>query len=33
MTDPALAGRLATLEIPTLVLWGDSDKIVDADYG
>jgi pimeloyl-ACP methyl ester carboxylesterase len=33
MTDPALAGRLATLEIPVLVLWGDSDGIVDADYG
>ena len=33
MTDPALAGRLGTLEIPTLVLWGDSDGIVDADYG
>jgi pimeloyl-ACP methyl ester carboxylesterase len=33
MTDPTLAGRLATLEIPTLVLWGDSDGIVDADYG
>jgi pimeloyl-ACP methyl ester carboxylesterase len=28
MTDPTLAGRLATL-----VLWGDSDGIVDADYG
>jgi pimeloyl-ACP methyl ester carboxylesterase len=33
MTDPALARRLATLEIPTLVLWGDSDGIVDAGYG
>jgi pimeloyl-ACP methyl ester carboxylesterase len=33
MTDPTLAGRLATLEIPALVLWGDSDGIVDADYG
>jgi pimeloyl-ACP methyl ester carboxylesterase len=33
MTDPALAGRLANLEIPTLVLWGESDQIVDADYG
>ena len=33
MTDPALAGRLATLEIPALVLWGESDQIVDADYG
>jgi pimeloyl-ACP methyl ester carboxylesterase len=33
MTDPALAGRLATLEIPTLVLWGDSDQIADPGYG
>src|ERR1700727_182937 len=33
MTDPALAGRLGTLEIPTLVLWGDSDGIGDVDYG
>jgi pimeloyl-ACP methyl ester carboxylesterase len=33
MTDPALAGRLGTLEIPTLVLWGDSDGIVDIEYG
>jgi pimeloyl-ACP methyl ester carboxylesterase len=33
MADPALAGRLATLEVPALVLWGDSDRIVDADYG
>ena len=33
MSDPALAGRLATLEIPALVLWGDSDRIADPDYG
>jgi pimeloyl-ACP methyl ester carboxylesterase len=33
MTDPTLAGRLGTLEIPALVLWGDSDGIVDAGYG
>ena len=33
MTDPALAARLGTLEVPTLVLWGESDGIVDADYG
>jgi pimeloyl-ACP methyl ester carboxylesterase len=33
MTDPTLAGRLATLEIPTLVLWGESDQIVDVHYG
>jgi pimeloyl-ACP methyl ester carboxylesterase len=33
MTDPGLAARLATLELPTVVLWGDSDRIVDPDYG
>ncbi|MEY9912040.1 pimeloyl-ACP methyl ester carboxylesterase [Catenulispora sp. MAP12-49] len=33
MTDPALVGRLGTLEIPTLVLLGDSDGMVDVDYG
>jgi pimeloyl-ACP methyl ester carboxylesterase len=33
MSDPALAARLATLEIPALVLWGESDRIVDVDYG
>ena len=33
MSDPALADRLGKLEIPTLVLWGDSDGIVDLDYG
>ena len=33
MSDPTLAGRLADLEIPTLVLWGDSDRIADPDYG
>jgi pimeloyl-ACP methyl ester carboxylesterase len=33
MSDPTLAGRLAHLQLPTLVLWGDSDQIVDPDYG
>jgi pimeloyl-ACP methyl ester carboxylesterase len=33
MTDVSLAERLATLDLPTLVLWGDSDQIVDPDYG
>jgi pimeloyl-ACP methyl ester carboxylesterase len=33
MSDPGLTERLATLELPTLVLWGDSDRIVDPDYG
>jgi pimeloyl-ACP methyl ester carboxylesterase len=33
MTDPALAGRLGSLEIPALVLWGESDRIVEPGYG
>ena len=33
MADHTLAGRLGSLEIPTLVLWGESDGIVDVDYG
>ncbi|MEY9844588.1 alpha/beta fold hydrolase [Streptacidiphilus sp. MAP5-3] len=33
MSDPTLAARLGTLEIPTLVLWGESDRIADTDYG
>ena len=33
MSDATLAGRLARLELPTLVLWGDSDQIADPGYG
>ena len=33
MNDPTLAVRLAHLALPTLVLWGDSDQIVDPGYG
>ena len=33
MADPTLLGRLDGIAIPTLVLWGDSDQIVDAAYG
>jgi pimeloyl-ACP methyl ester carboxylesterase len=33
MTDPTLLGRLADIDIPTLVLWGEADRIVDVDYG
>jgi pimeloyl-ACP methyl ester carboxylesterase len=32
-TDPTLAGRLGAMAVPTLVLWGASDGIVDPDYG
>ena len=33
MTDATLAKRLGDLVIPTLVLWGRSDGIVDVEYG
>jgi pimeloyl-ACP methyl ester carboxylesterase len=33
MTDPGLAARLAGISVPTLVVWGESDRIVDPDYG
>ncbi|GAB3562834.1 hypothetical protein GCM10027445_04200 [Amycolatopsis endophytica] len=33
MTDPTLAGRLATVDLPVRVLWGESDRIVGPGYG
>ena len=33
MSDPSLIERLSTMETPSLVLWGDSDRIVDPEYG
>ena len=33
MVDPGLAARLSSVTVPALVLWGDSDRIVDPDYG
>ena len=33
MQDPQLRGRLAEVAIPTLVIWGDSDRIASAVYG
>ncbi len=33
MTDPTLAGRLASVAVPALVLWGDSDQIAGPGYG
>jgi pimeloyl-ACP methyl ester carboxylesterase len=30
--DPTLAGRLSKVRIPTLVVWGESDRIVDMEY-
>jgi pimeloyl-ACP methyl ester carboxylesterase len=33
MRDGGLAERLAGVTTPTLVVWGDSDRIADVDYG
>jgi len=33
MTDSSLSGRLAGSTVPTLVVWGESDRIVDPEYG
>jgi len=33
MHDPGLRDRLGQVEIPVLVLWGDSDRIVTPGYG
>jgi pimeloyl-ACP methyl ester carboxylesterase/quercetin dioxygenase-like cupin family protein len=33
MTDPTLSARLAEVSVPVLVLWGESDRIVDPGYG
>jgi pimeloyl-ACP methyl ester carboxylesterase len=33
MGDPTLRERLANVAVPTLVVWGDSDQIVDPEYG
>jgi pimeloyl-ACP methyl ester carboxylesterase len=33
MHDPALRERLAKIAIPSMVIWGESDRIVDVEYG
>lgn len=33
MTDPTLLTRLAAVTVPTLVVWGEADRIVDLDHG
>ncbi len=33
MYDPTLLTRLGQIQLPTLVLWGDSDRIVTPAYG
>ncbi|MDA4136807.1 MAG: alpha/beta hydrolase [Thaumarchaeota archaeon] len=33
MHDPTLRARLSAVDVPVLLLWGASDKVVDVDYG
>jgi len=33
MNDPSLSRRLQGVTKPTLILWGDADRIANADYG
>lgn len=33
MFDPSLLGRLETIAVPTLVVWGEADRIVTPEYG
>src|SRR6266540_3011939 len=33
MVDPGLRKRLTGITLPTLVVWGECDRIVDSDYG
>lgn len=33
MSDPTLAGRLAGIDIPVQVIWGESDRIAGPEYG
>jgi pimeloyl-ACP methyl ester carboxylesterase len=33
MADPSLRERLEAVRMPVLVLWGESDRIVDPEYG
>lgn len=33
MHDPKLKGRLHRIRVPTLVLWGEADRIAAPDYG
>jgi pimeloyl-ACP methyl ester carboxylesterase len=33
MADPKLRRRLRRVHIPALVVWGESDRVVDPEYG
>ena len=33
MHNPKLRGKLARIDVPTLVIWGEHDRVVTPDYG
>jgi pimeloyl-ACP methyl ester carboxylesterase len=33
MHDPGLRARLAAMSTPTLIVWGESDRMINLDYG
>jgi pimeloyl-ACP methyl ester carboxylesterase len=33
MSDPTLEARLGAVAVPTLVIWGEADRIADVDHG
>jgi pimeloyl-ACP methyl ester carboxylesterase len=33
MMDPTLRERLSRVDVPTLVAWGESDRVIDVEYG
>jgi pimeloyl-ACP methyl ester carboxylesterase len=33
MYDPSLLSRLSEIKLPSLVIWGESDRVVDFEYG
>jgi pimeloyl-ACP methyl ester carboxylesterase len=33
MVDPSLRARLSAISTPTLVVWGESDRVIDPEYG
>lgn len=33
MADPSLGGRLGSVTVPTLVVWGEADQIATPEYG
>jgi pimeloyl-ACP methyl ester carboxylesterase len=33
MVDPSLRARLAAISTPTLIVWGESDRVIDPEHG